>query len=76
MMEKPVLGVAPYYIPAEARITALAQAIIRYADAGCGNRTGNIAKWAREIIEQCRLIDAMIETEHESLSGLLKTVKY
>ena len=71
MTEKLLLGVAPYYIPAGTRITELAQAIIRYTDAGCGGQTKCIIKWAQEIIEQCRLIEAMQKVEPETLADVL-----
>ena len=54
--EKPPLGVEPYYIPAESRIKDLAQAIWQNVDTG---NTGCIRLWAREIIEQCGLIERM-----------------
>ncbi len=59
---KPPLGVAPFYIPAEARIKELARAIDRNAEVGV---TECIAQWAQEIIEQCRLIETLRRAKHE-----------
>ena len=54
--EKPPIGTAPYYVPAESRIKDLAQAIWQNVDTG---NTVCIRLWAREIIEQCGLIERM-----------------
>ena len=64
--EKPPLGVAPYYIPAEARIKELAQAIERYTDTGL---TACIETWAREIIEQCKLIETLRRVQYDTDKG-------
>ena len=58
---KPPLGVAPFYIPAEARIKELAQAIESSAKIGT---TDCIMTWAQEIIEQCKLIETMRRAGH------------
>lgn len=54
--EKPSIGTAQYYVPAESRIKDLARVI--WENVNTGN-TGCVRIWAREIIEQCNLIEAM-----------------
>lgn len=53
---KPPLGIAPYYIIAQSRISSLAQAIDRYA-LEAKAETGVIKKWAKEIVAQCDLVE-------------------
>ena len=60
--DRPPLGVAPYYIRAENRIRELAQTIDRNAESGA---TAKMVEWAKEIIEQCRLIDSMKKVQRE-----------
>ena len=60
--DMPPLGTAPFYIPAESRIRELAQAIDRNAESGA---TAKMVEWAKEIIEQCRLIDSMKKVQRE-----------
>lgn len=55
---KPPLGIAPYYIIAQSRISSLAQAIDRYA-LEAKAETGVIKKWAKEIVAQCDLIETL-----------------
>lgn len=57
---KPPLGVAPYQIVAQGRICDLAEAIARYASEGSYKP---IEKWAREIIEQCSLVEYLKNLE-------------
>ena len=53
---KPPLGAPPTYVHAEVRIRELAEAIARTAIEGC-SYTGTITMWAKEIIDQCALMD-------------------
>ena len=64
--QKPPQGVAPFYVSAEARIRELAQAIDRYTEAGL---TTCIEAWAREIVEQCKLIEALRRAQHDTDKG-------
>lgn len=64
--EKPSAGVAPYYVSCRFRIKELAQAIARTAvdnPAGKQNDIPTMKLWAKEIIEQCDLIERMKEDE-------------
>lgn len=63
---KPPIGVAPYYVTCRFRIKELAQAIARSAvnnPAGKQNDIPTMKLWAKEIIEQCDLIERMKEDE-------------
>ncbi len=60
--DKPPLGVTPYYVRAADRIGELAQSIERNAHS---NATVKIRAWAREIIEQCDLMDTLRRVESE-----------
>lgn len=53
--KKPILGVAPSYIRAGARIKELAEAIARASDEA-EFYPGHIEDWAREIIDQNHII--------------------
>ena len=56
-MDRPPLGVMPYYIALPARIKELAEAIIR-----CANDTSGVCKqWAEEIIELSAVLEKLSE---------------
>lgn len=52
------MGVPPYYVVAQSRISSLAQAIDRFAEVDNLN-TELIKNWAKEIIAQCDLLDEL-----------------
>lgn len=58
---KPILGVKPYYIAAEARIAELADCIRSHVFTDHSMETGFIIEWAKEIVEQCKLVNSMRE---------------
>lgn len=59
-MNKPPIGVKPYWISAFDRISDLAQAIDRYSDE---KNTTSIKLWAKEIISQCDLVEEMTQLD-------------
>lgn len=64
-INKPPLGLPPYYIAAESRIYELAKAIERNA---FYDNIKAMQEWAREIVEQCELISKMRGDKKEVVS--------
>ena len=60
-MNKPPLGVKPYFVSATDRIEELSKAIYDYSQET--SRTSLIKRWASEIILQCELIEKTQEME-------------
>ena len=63
-LEKPPLGVKPYYITAWSRIGELAEAIYRQYEAAKGDPK-LVNRWAEEIGWQCAMIQSMQEDEND-----------
>lgn len=61
-MDKPPLGVEPFYIAAERRIKELGAAIVRYADSGA---TKPVRAWSQEITELCNLLDTLWRAQEQ-----------
>ena len=63
-LEKPPLGVKPYYITAWSRIGELAEAIYRQYEAAKGDPE-LVSRWAEEIGWQCAMIQSLEEAEND-----------
>ena len=59
--EKPPLGVKPYWIHSSERILDLCGAIERYTCYSIRIETDFIKRWAKEIVEQCEIIERLRE---------------
>lgn len=84
-IEKPPIGVAPYYMRATERIQELGEAIGRYAlYANTTSQRAKIREWATEVMMQVEIIEAfeqgitlkpMTDEELERMMNTLRKMK-